>query len=932
MEHLGMKRRVRSMNISTALLLTTGLLFLGATGISMVLVYDAMQDQALREAALKERLLLDHNLAIHTYFSHELKPKLFELLDSMPSISEDYFEPSWMSSTYAVRQIDDYFKTLSRAEYSYKEAAINARSPLNEADAFERAFLEDLNANPDLESRSEIRTFDGEPYLVVLRRGEMMEESCLRCHSSPEMAPSDLVEQYGPNRSFGRKSGDAVSAISTRVPLAAAYASADRVFSEFAGILIAVLLALFGVQFWLMRRCMITPLARVQDAAAQVASSPAHLGEQIPIPAGRELRELTAAFNAMSAKLRVAYDHLEDRVTARTAELATTNVHLEHEIEGHKKAEEALQHRTYELGERIKELHCLYEISRLVEQPGISLDGILRGTVESIPAGWQYPDITCARLTLDGEVFSTPNFQETSWMQTADILVHGERAGRLDVGYLEERPEDYEGPFLHEERTLLNVISGRLGRIIKGKRMENALRESEQKYHDLIENLNEGIWAIDHEAYTTFVNSRMAEMLGYTAEEMQGRHLFSFMDERRVEIGKRELERRQQGIEEHHYFEFLKKDGTRIHVSMQTGPITDDAGTYLGAIAAVQDMTEQFRLKREYETLFREMLDGFALHEIICDQEGTPVDYRFLEVNPAFEQMTDLHAQEIIGKTVLEVLPGTEASWIETYGQVVLTGEPIFFENYAQAFDKYFQVTAFRPFPNQFASIFVDITERKRMENQLREALDAKTALLQEVHHRTRNNMQVLSVLIAMHLRTLDHEPTRQFLQGLQDRIDAMALVHRKLHRDDLTTVNVSDYIQELAQNLLDQYQRSPGRITLTFEMEPFELTIDPAVPFGLLLHEIFSNALKRAFPGEKGGTIHVSLHTLETGQRELRVSDTGVGLPEEFDADTASSLGVRLMTILAQQLGGSIEFQRQTPTGTTVILRFHEPQYKQRI
>jgi PAS domain S-box-containing protein len=122
-----------------------------------------------------------------------------------------------------------------------------------------------------------------------------------------------------------------------------------------------------------------------------------------------------------------------------------------------------------------------------------------------------------------------------------------------------------------------------------------------------------------------------------------------------------------------------------------------------------------------YRTLFREMLSGFALHEILCDDEGRPVDYRFLAINPAFTRMTGLKAEDLLGRTVLEVMPGTERYWIEIYGKVALTGEPAFFENYAAELQRYFEVTAFRPAPNHFACSFADITERKRAEMLLRD-------------------------------------------------------------------------------------------------------------------------------------------------------------------------------------------------------------------
>ncbi|MBI4670314.1 MAG: GAF domain-containing protein [Chloroflexi bacterium] len=134
--------------------------------------------------------------------------------------------------------------------------------------------------------------------------------------------------------------------------------------------------------------------------------------------------------------------------------------------------------------------------------------------------------------------------------------------------------------------------------------------------------------------------------------------------------------------------------------------------------ATQQALTNQ---TREQQQIFERMLNGFALHEIICDEQGKPVDYRFLQVNPAFEQLTGLRAENIIGKTARQVLPGLEAHWIETYGRVALTGEPAYFENYSAPLERYYQVSAFSPEHGRFVVLFIDVTERRRAEDAIRE-------------------------------------------------------------------------------------------------------------------------------------------------------------------------------------------------------------------
>lgn len=138
-------------------------------------------------------------------------------------------------------------------------------------------------------------------------------------------------------------------------------------------------------------------------------------------------------------------------------------------------------------------------------------------------------------------------------------------------------------------------------------------------------------------------------------------------------------------------------------------------------ISLAHDLAEEaLRLSEDrYRSLFNTMTEGFALHEIICDDNGSPCDYRFLEINPAFERQTGLKREQVIGKTVSEIMPTIEPYWIELYGQVALTGEPTHFENYASALNRYYEVLAFNPAPRQFAVLFLDITQRKQMEAEL---------------------------------------------------------------------------------------------------------------------------------------------------------------------------------------------------------------------
>jgi PAS domain S-box-containing protein len=158
-----------------------------------------------------------------------------------------------------------------------------------------------------------------------------------------------------------------------------------------------------------------------------------------------------------------------------------------------KKLEKALKNQAHKLFQRVKELNCLFGISELLDKPGHSLDQILQGIVDLIPLGWQYPEITCAKLNLHKKVYATKNFKETIWKQTCDFHVHGDPAGSLKVCYLEEKPSKDDEPFLKEEKKMLKSIAERVGKIVEGKQAHEALWESEKRFHELFNNMSNGV-------------------------------------------------------------------------------------------------------------------------------------------------------------------------------------------------------------------------------------------------------------------------------------------------------------------------------------------------------------------------------------------------------------------------------------------------------
>jgi PAS domain S-box-containing protein len=279
--------------------------------------------------------------------------------------------------------------------------------------------------------------------------------------------------------------------------------------------------------------------------------------------------------------------------------------------------------------------------------------------------------------------------------------------------------ETYKLPFIaNGEQAVLIVASD----ITQRKIAELALQDSENHYRSLVNNTPDTIMRFDRQHRHLFVNSSVENVTSITPESFIGKtHREMGFPEDLCKYWEEELDTvLQTGTPYETEFIFESQNGPRV-LDWRLVPERAVSGEIESILSVSRDITDQRKVEQDYRMLFREMLDGFAVHEIICDKSGNPFDYRFLAVNPAFEQMTGLNALDTIGRTVKELMPGTEQHWIDIYGRVALSGEPVFFENYSSELHKHFEVTAFRPAPNQFACIFVDTTERKHVEQEKRQ-------------------------------------------------------------------------------------------------------------------------------------------------------------------------------------------------------------------
>ncbi|MBD0347495.1 MAG: PAS domain-containing protein, partial [Coleofasciculus sp. Co-bin14] len=230
-----------------------------------------------------------------------------------------------------------------------------------------------------------------------------------------------------------------------------------------------------------------------------------------------------------------------------------------------------------------------------------------------------------------------------------------------------------------------------------------------------------------------------------------------------------------------------------------------------------------------------------------------------------------------------------EWKWITCYGKVVVRDE--------------------KGKPLRMSGTHRDISDRKRAESLIKASLKEKEVLLKEIHHRVKNNLQIVSSLLQMQSRRTQDMAASLILQDSQNRIRSIALIHEKLYRsEDLANIDFAQYIPDLTCHLFNSYQVNSDAVTLNTNIDGVFLEIDKAIPCGLIINELVSNSLKYAFPKKHNGEIWVEFHANSDNTLTLIVRDNGIGIPEEFDIETTMSLGLTLVQGLVEQLEGTLE------------------------
>ncbi len=216
-----------------------------------------------------------------------------------------------------------------------------------------------------------------------------------------------------------------------------------------------------------------------------------------------------------------------------------------------------------------------------------------------------------------------------------------------------------------------------------------------------------------------------------------------------------------------------------------------------------------------------------------------------------------------------------------------------------------------------------EITGHMRARDQIAASLKEKEVLLQEFHHRVKNNMQIICSLFSLQSGHIKDKRIHEMCRSSQNRVRSMAIIHERLYQSkNMARVDFADYAQSLSSHLLSSHQINPGAVKLNLKIKDVFLDLNTAIPCGLIINELVSNSLKHAFPGDKKGEIKIAMHPLNKDGMEIIVSDNGVGIPKNVDIRKTDSLGLHLVNLLAEdQLHGDIKLDRAK--GTSFHIRF---------
>jgi PAS domain S-box-containing protein len=441
------------------------------------------------------------------------------------------------------------------------------------------------------------------------------------------------------------------------------------------------------------------------------------------------------------------------------------------------------------------------------------------------------------------------------------------------------------------------------------KQAEEVLWESEERYRTLVEKASEAIY-VAQDGMLKFVNRAGVKIAGYSEQELISKPFIEFIHpDDRAMVGERYLKRlKGEGFKSRYTFRFIAKNGDIKWLELGAALINFEGRP--ATLNVVTDITDrkwaEHALHRSEEN-FRHSLDDSPLGVRIVTTEG--------ETIYANQAILDIYGIEDLKTTLVKKLYTPESfAEYQIRREKRKRGDYVPSEYEISIVRKNGEVRHLQVFrkdilwngERQFQVLYNDITDRKLAEEKIKASLLEKETMLKEIHHRVKNNLQVISSLLALQSGYVQDEKSREIFQESQDRVSTMAKIHTMLcQSENMSGVDFGGFIGDLAGRLQQSYGIAESRVGIHVNVD-VSLTIETSIPCGLILNELVSNALKHAFPEGRGGEVNISM--MKAGDRfVLTVQDNGIGFPEALDFHNTKSLGLELVNLLVGQMNGAI-------------------------
>ncbi|MDO5837019.1 MAG: PAS domain S-box protein [Methanobacterium sp.] len=470
------------------------------------------------------------------------------------------------------------------------------------------------------------------------------------------------------------------------------------------------------------------------------------------------------------------------------------------------------------------------------------------------------------------------------------------------------------------------------------KQMENKLKRSQETYYQTIfENTGAATVIIEENKLISLVNMEFASLTGYSKEEIEGKMewpaIFSHEDVSQMKEYHKLRRINPDYAPRNYEARIITRNGTikPVHLTVAMIPGTEKS------MASILDMTELQRSKiaiKESQERFKSIFENAAEAIILFDCQGNIVEF-----NGKFKETFGIKNGEIIGQNFVKMgtMMGMHPEESRQIINDLITGNELKQVEWILKNINGKQIV-FRVRPSLIKTktsvigillIMEDITELKNVENSLKNSLEEKEMLLREIHHRVKNNLQIISSLLSLQRLQVENPQTADILWECQGRVRAMAMIHENIYQSqDIGRINFKNYVEMLLYDIYNLYRVDKKLIILEMLIEGVEMGIETAMPCGLVINELATNCIKHAFP-HGNGTLKIELKT-DGDLHLLIIEDDGIGLPENLDPQKSKKLGLMVVNTLVNQLNGEMEIDRTN--GTKFIIKFRELPYNAQV